>query len=98
MEDAIMGFQGGVGWHDEDSPLGPYDTEPLDDPLIELSIMKAAKAIRKRADEIIWENEETRPEEIPEELKEAGAILVSIREVKKQYREAKRKLENSPME
>ena len=43
MEDAIMGFQGGVGWQDEDSPLGPYNTEPLDDPLTELSIMKAVK-------------------------------------------------------
>ena len=43
MEDAIMGFQGGVGWQDEDSPLGPYNTEPLDDPLTELSIRKAVK-------------------------------------------------------
>ena len=45
MLEAVMGFAGGVGWHDEESSQTVFDTRPLDDPLTELSIAAVAKVI-----------------------------------------------------
>ena len=46
MLEAIMGFAGGIGWQDEDSPETVINTEPLDDPFSELSIVVVAKVIK----------------------------------------------------
>ena len=82
MLEAVMGFAGGVGWQDEDSSQTVYNTEPLDDPFTELSIAAVAKAIKKRMDNVLWENEDLKPEEIPEQFKEVGAIIVAIKDIK----------------
>ena len=82
MMDAILGFEGGVGWQDEDSPLKVYNTDPLDDPFSEVSIKEAAKKIKATIDDQLWEREDIRPEGIPEQLKEVGAILVSMKDIK----------------
>ena len=43
---------------------------------------KLAKALKARSDDKLWEIDELQPEEIPEELKESGAIIVSLRDVR----------------
>ena len=82
MMDAILGWEGGVSWQDENSPLKVYSTDPLDDPFSELSIKAAAKKIKARIDDLFGEREDLKPEEIPEQLKEVGAILVSMKDIK----------------
>ena len=66
MLEAVMGFAGGVGWQDEDNTQTVYNTEPLDDPFTELSIKAIAKRIKAKMDNVLWENEDLKPEEIPE--------------------------------
>ena len=75
MMDAIMGFAGGVGWQDEDSTQTVFNTGPLDDPFTELSIKAIAKRIKAKMDAVLWEKEDLKPEEIPEQLKEIGAMM-----------------------
>ena len=41
-----------------------------------------AKALTVKFDDELWETEEIQPSEVPEELKESGAINVSLRDVK----------------
>ena len=82
MMDAIMGFAGGVGWQDEDSTQTVFNTGPLEDPFTELSIKAIAKRIKAKMDDVLWEKEDLKPEEIPEQFKEIGAIIVSMKDIK----------------
>ena len=82
MLDAILGFEGGEGWVDVEYGDKVWNTMPQDDPLAILSLAPAAKAAKERIDTKFWENDELEPEEVPEELKESGAIAVSLRDVR----------------
>ena len=54
-----------------------------DHPFSEQGNKKAmAKALTVNFDDKLWETEEIQPSEVPEELKESGAINVSLRDVK----------------
>ena len=66
MMDAIMGPEGGEGWM--------FNTDE--------SQTRLAKVMKVKVDQKLWDEEELRPEEVPEELKESGAIAVSLRDVK----------------
>ena len=55
MLEAVLGFEGGVGWQDEDSPQKVHNTNPLDDPFSEVFIKAAAKKIKARIDYQLWE-------------------------------------------
>ena len=78
-----MGFEGGEGWMwgedaDKDLYFGPQD-----DPMAVVSRINAQKA---KITENLWQQEEIRPEEIPNELqdeiKESGQVSVTLRDVR----------------
>merc|ERR1711867_132253 len=79
--EAVMGPEGGGGWYwgqDWDKPMvfgRPYD------PMEVLSKIQLAKIGEK-----LWNEEEMKPEEIPqglqEEIRESGAITVALRDVR----------------
>ena len=54
-----------------------WDTMPQDDPLAAMSLSPDAKVLRTRLTNRLWESEELRPNEAPDELKESGAITMS---------------------
>ena len=87
MLEAVMGFEG--GYHpifaaDFQGEWSIHDEIPPDDPFAQQSVMKnIAKAMKTKFDEKLWEIEYVKPEEVPEELKESGAINVSLRDVEK---------------
>ena len=72
----------------------PEDDLPPDDPLqcrkVKRATTKAlkkfnkkmSKVMRARFDDNLWESEDVKKEEIPEELKESGAIMVKLRDVR----------------
>ena len=86
MLEAVMGFEGGnhpIFRSDFKGEWKPSDDLPPDDPFSEQFNKKAmAKALTVKFDDKLWETEEIQPSEVPEELKESGAINVSIRDVK----------------
>ena len=59
-----------------------WDTNPLADPLATLSLATVAKVMKARVDDKLWKEEDLKPEEVPEELKESGAIAVSLKDVR----------------
>ena len=84
-----MGFEGGAGpfweklWDDNVEEVNIYDHIPPDDPFAPDSIMKnIAKAMKTKFDDKIWETDEVKPEETPEEFKESGAITVNLKDEK----------------
>ena len=80
--DAIMGFEGGEGWYWNDTGNTIVKTEALDDPLANLSLVTVAKVVKARVDDTLWEEEDLKPEEVPDKLKESGAIALSLRDVR----------------
>ena len=78
MLEAVMGFEGGEGWvnlEDRDQDF----TISFGDPLATLAKkMKATVTV----DSTLWEEEGLKPHEDPEELKESGAITVSLKDVR----------------
>ena len=85
-----MGLEGGGGpfWEglydpNCDTSWSIYDHLPPDDPFAKQPMTKGiARAMKARFDDEIWKVEEIKPEEIPEELKESGAITVPLKDVK----------------
>ena len=74
MEHAIEGFEGGGdGFYGEDDRV--FDQHPVADPM-EAFVARVAKI-----DDNLWEEEEIKEGQIPEELKESGAIAVSLKGV-----------------
>ena len=60
-----------------------YNHIAPDDPFAKESVMKnIAKAMRTKFDDKLWDAEEVKPDEVPEELKESGAITVNLKDVK----------------
>ena len=45
-------------------------------------VNSCSKSLGREIDEKLWESEDLKPEEVPEELKESGAIAVSLRDVR----------------
>ena len=86
-----MGFEGGGGpfwenlWDNDAQDKKEwtiYDHIPPDDPFAKQSMMtKIAKAMSAKFDDKLWQAEEVRPEEIPEELKESGAIADPLEDI-----------------
>ena len=63
---AIMGFAGGEGWVDVEYGDKVWNTNPLDDPLATLSLAAVAKVMKARVDDTLLEEEDLKPEEVPE--------------------------------
>ena len=82
MLEAILGVEGGVGWQDENSPGQASKAKLQEDPFSDNFIKAAAKKIKAKVDDRLWEQEDLKPEEIPEQLKEVGAILVAMKDIK----------------
>ena len=91
MLEAVMGFEGGnhpIFDPNFQGELSISDEILPDDPFVQQLVKKnIAQAMKVRFDDNLWETEEIKPSEVPEELKESGAINVSLRDVKKQYRQ-----------
>ena len=83
--DEIMGPEGDPmiawNWGKEENQLEPAG--PQDDPM---AIVSEVKVRLDKISDKIWQQEETKPEEIPEilqnEMKESGAIAVKLRDVR----------------
>ena len=82
---AITGFEGGEGlfWNNtgEDKV---WNTAPLDDPFAPVVSDAVARATKVKFDERLWEEEELKPEDLPddqEDVKESGAITVTLKGV-----------------
>ena len=81
--EAVMGFEGGEGWMwGEDAEKDLY-FGPQDDPMAVVSRIDAQTA---KIAELLWEQQQIRPEEIPNELqdeiKESGQVSVTLRDVR----------------
>ena len=78
-----MGFEGGEGWYGGEDWDKTWVFGPQDDPMAVVSTVKAKFA--KNIDNL-WQQEDIKPEEIPEglqaEIKESGAITVTLRDVR----------------
>ena len=81
--EAIMGFEGGEGWLYGEDRYKVLDFRPQDDPMAIVSTLQAKLA---RISENLWQQEDLRSEEIPEELrteiKESGQVTVTLRDVR----------------
>ena len=84
MLETVMGFEGGNHPVFDLNFQGVWNAEdelPQDDPFATVRALMP-KAMMLKIDENLWETEEIKPSEVPEELKESGAINVSLRDVK----------------
>ena len=79
-----MGFEGGnhpvfgtedIEWHADDFIASSDPFAPATNPAI-------GKAMKIKFDDKLWDAEEVKPEEIPEEMKESGAINVKLKDVR----------------
>ena len=81
MLEAVMGFAGGEGWIDKEN-WTIYDHISLDDPFAPSTSQAIASAMKVKFDDRLWDAEEMKTDEIPEELKESGAINVKLSDVR----------------
>ena len=76
-----MGPEGGGGWFWADDSQQEVNSGSTDDPMEVISQVKLANVSVN-----LWQQEEIKPEEIPdglqEEIRESGAIAVALREVR----------------
>ena len=79
--EAVMGPDGGGGWYWGQDWNKPVVFGQPDDPMEVISKMHLAKIGEK-----LWQQEDIKPEEIPEglqdEIRESGAIAVTLRDVR----------------
>ena len=68
-----MGPAGGEGWLYNVVPDTTYNTEPIDAPFAVMASKNLAQVMAAKFDDKIWEEDEPRPEEFPELMKESGA-------------------------
>ena len=85
MLEDIMGFAGGnhpVFDPNFQGEWNAWDEFPPDDPFSQVVKKNVAQIMKAKFDDNLWENEDIKQEEIPDELKESGAINVSLKDVK----------------
>ena len=79
--EAVMGPEGGGGWFWADDSNREVTSGSPDDPLEVISQVQLAKISVN-----LWQQEDIKPEEIPEglqeEIRESGAIAVTLRDVR----------------
>ena len=79
MVDAIMGVEGGEGWYwNRDNAQG----EAINVAACVNRVVNSTHVMKAKFDSKLWDTEEIKEDEIPEALKESGAIPVKLKDVR----------------